>query len=281
MSFVNFTMSELKDIIRQYNIHTKIVGYSRMTKAVIIAEMEKHLEFNNNNIVLKNHNIIIVPKTKTVKPKPVIEEVIAQPAQPAIIEDVAEPLPLVERLTPKELVLVYRSMQKTTLQIMKNSIKKDPDFPEACRAYDELRKNIDNTNSQYQEILAGQSKWRIGSIQGHLIDDKRTLEKRMTLLREKLKGLIAGQNSPINLYNDLVRIYDNSEYKKRCTVYGFFNRTYYQLAKNTNKRPQIPSRITSAIRAYEYIIVQFPPDQGNNLHNIINTFTQFCQGVFD
>jgi hypothetical protein len=64
------TNQQLKvDIIKKYNIHTKISGYSKMNKTELIDEIKKHLEIKNGLLVHKEHPNIEIPKKKEPKKK--------------------------------------------------------------------------------------------------------------------------------------------------------------------------------------------------------------------
>jgi hypothetical protein len=53
MTFTKFTVPELKNIIKQYNLRTRINGYSKMKKDELIVEMNKHLNIENDVITIK------------------------------------------------------------------------------------------------------------------------------------------------------------------------------------------------------------------------------------
>jgi hypothetical protein len=70
----NFTNEQLKDVIRKYNLKTKIVGYSKMKKEDLINSILLHLNYTNNQFTLKTNVSIPKPKAelklKTEAPKP-------------------------------------------------------------------------------------------------------------------------------------------------------------------------------------------------------------------
>ena len=66
--FSQYTVPQLKSIIKQYNIHTKISNYSKMKKEFLILEIEKYLTINDNKITVKENNFdIIVQPEKNIK----------------------------------------------------------------------------------------------------------------------------------------------------------------------------------------------------------------------
>jgi hypothetical protein len=71
-TFHKFSVNDLKNIIRKYNLITHIKGYSKMKKDNLVTEISKHLELNDNNeikIKMKNSTITIT-SNETPKPKP-------------------------------------------------------------------------------------------------------------------------------------------------------------------------------------------------------------------
>lgn len=59
----NFTVVELKKIIRQYNLHTIISNYSKLKKASLINEIKKYLHYNGEDFLIKpNDYTINIPK---------------------------------------------------------------------------------------------------------------------------------------------------------------------------------------------------------------------------
>jgi hypothetical protein len=68
--FSQYTVPQLKSIIKQYNIHTKISNYSKLRKELLILEMEKYLTCHDNKITVKENNFDI-----TVKPEKINKNV--------------------------------------------------------------------------------------------------------------------------------------------------------------------------------------------------------------
>ena len=66
--FEQLTVKELKVIIKEYNLHTKISGYSRMRKSDLITEMQKHMTFENNKIKMKSNPTEIDAEQKVKAP---------------------------------------------------------------------------------------------------------------------------------------------------------------------------------------------------------------------
>lgn len=64
--FNKFNLKQLKSIIKEYNLHTSIKGYSKMKKADIITEIKKHLDIDEKyNITIKNVKTKIITPIKT------------------------------------------------------------------------------------------------------------------------------------------------------------------------------------------------------------------------
>ena len=65
----NFTVVELKKIIRQYNLHTIISNYSKLKKASLINEIKKYLHYNGEDFLIKpNDYTINIPKKSSQNP---------------------------------------------------------------------------------------------------------------------------------------------------------------------------------------------------------------------
>ena len=61
--FNQYTVPQLKSIIKQYNIQTKISNYSKMRKELLILEIEKYLTIRiDNKITVKENNFDIKVK---------------------------------------------------------------------------------------------------------------------------------------------------------------------------------------------------------------------------
>jgi hypothetical protein len=59
------TVSALKKIIREYNLHTVIKGYSVMSKTKLIEEIKKRLHYEDGKLVINSNDLSIeVPKMK-------------------------------------------------------------------------------------------------------------------------------------------------------------------------------------------------------------------------
>jgi len=63
MDYSKYSVKSLRDIIRQYNLHTHIVGFSRMGKADLISSIKKFLNFIDNEFIPKS------PKFSIKKPE--------------------------------------------------------------------------------------------------------------------------------------------------------------------------------------------------------------------
>ena len=69
MTFNTYTVKQLKQIIKEYNIHHHIRGYSKMRKADLIKNMSDHLHIKDDKIHVKDNKskTIDVPKQQPTK----------------------------------------------------------------------------------------------------------------------------------------------------------------------------------------------------------------------
>ncbi len=59
----SLTVPSLKKVIRQYNLHTVIKGYSTMPKSQLINEIQKRLHYEGDKLVIKSNSASIeIPK---------------------------------------------------------------------------------------------------------------------------------------------------------------------------------------------------------------------------
>jgi len=61
----DLTTLQLRQVIKAYNLHTRITGYHKLKKSDLIKEMEKHIQIINNKIYIKHNKSELLPK----KPK--------------------------------------------------------------------------------------------------------------------------------------------------------------------------------------------------------------------
>ena len=61
----DLTTLQLREVIKAYNLHTRITGYHKLNKAALIKEMDKHIQIINNKIYIKHNKSELVPN----KPK--------------------------------------------------------------------------------------------------------------------------------------------------------------------------------------------------------------------
>jgi hypothetical protein len=85
MVFDRFSVLQLKKLLKDYNLHTKIRGFYKLNKDELIKKATEYLLINNNKILIKkNKNIIEMPeitnKTKTTSKNHTVE-VEESPAQ--------------------------------------------------------------------------------------------------------------------------------------------------------------------------------------------------------
>ena len=76
MRLEDLSLTQLRKLVRAYNMHVSIKGYSKMSKEALINEMKKHFEIINNFLKVLHHNDIdvsnvLVKKKREMKPKKV------------------------------------------------------------------------------------------------------------------------------------------------------------------------------------------------------------------
>ena len=139
--FSQYTVPQLKSIIKQYNIHTKISNYSKMRKELLILEMEKYLTCHDNKITVKENNFDI-----TVKPENKIKKVINKNVEKEIEDVKNEPqllslgniLKLIKKLDKGEIGEDKKSLVKSLIYSL--SYKYDNYTPEMIKKYKEIYK---------------------------------------------------------------------------------------------------------------------------------------------
>ena len=139
--FSQYTVPQLKSIIKQYNIHTKISNYSKMRKELLILEMEKYLTCHDNKITVKENNFDI-----TVKPENKIKKEINKNVEKEIEDVKNEPqllslgniLKLIKKLDKGEIGEDKKSLVKSLIYSL--SYKYDNYTPEMIKKYKEIYK---------------------------------------------------------------------------------------------------------------------------------------------
>ena len=139
--FSQYTVPQLKSIIKQYNIHTKISNYSKMRKELLILEMEKYLTCHDNKITVKENNFDI-----TVKPEKKIKKEINKNVEKEIEDVKNEPqllslgniLKLIKKLDKGEIGEDKKSLVKSLIYSL--SYKYDNYTPEMIKKYKEIYK---------------------------------------------------------------------------------------------------------------------------------------------
>ena len=70
MDLSKYSVKSLRDIIRQYNLHTHIVGFSRMGKTDLISSIQKFLNFIDNEFIPKSQKFSIKKPDEMAPKKP-------------------------------------------------------------------------------------------------------------------------------------------------------------------------------------------------------------------
>jgi len=77
MVFDRFSVIQLKKLLKDYNLHTKIRGFYKLNKDDLIKKTTEYLLINNKISIEKNKNIIEMPeitkKTKKTSKKQAVE----------------------------------------------------------------------------------------------------------------------------------------------------------------------------------------------------------------
>jgi hypothetical protein len=158
--FSQYTIPQLKSIIKQYNIHTKITNYSKMRKDLLILEIEKYLTIDNKITVKENNfDIIIEPEKKIKKEAEKIKKNVEVEVEKTIKKE-AEKIKKnieVEKTEPQLLSLgeILKLMKKLDKQWDTGVIIEDKDYWVNSLIYS-LRHKYDNytpeMNKKYAEI---------------------------------------------------------------------------------------------------------------------------------
>jgi hypothetical protein len=157
--FSQYTVPQLKSIIKQYNIHTKISNYSKMRKESLILEIEKYLTINDNKITVKvnNFEVTIQPQKKIKKDAENIEknvEVKVEEAEPQLLS-LGDILKLIKRLDRGEIEEDKKSWIKSLIYSLR--YKYDNYTPEMNKKYAEIYRFL-GTNLLRMKLSTSQKK---------------------------------------------------------------------------------------------------------------------------
>ena len=159
--FSQYTVPQLKSIIKQYNIHTKISNYSKMRKESLILEIEKYLTINDNKITVKvtNFEVTIQPQNKIKKDaekvgKNVEVEVEVEEVEPQLLS-LGDILKLIKRLDKGEIGEDKKSWVKSLIYSLR--YKYDNYTPEMNKKYAEIYRFL-GTNILRMKLSASQKK---------------------------------------------------------------------------------------------------------------------------
>ena len=101
VKFIDLDISQLHKIIRVYKLETQIIPpkkkITQLSKAELVAEIEKHLELKDDKIYFKhNTNNFVIPKAS--KPRPVNPDAPIRPKKPSKSEIIETLMKRVEEL---------------------------------------------------------------------------------------------------------------------------------------------------------------------------------------
>lgn len=171
--FIDLDISQLHKIIKAYKLETQIIPpkkkISQMSKAEIVAEIEKHLELRDDKIYFKQHtgNFDIPKKSK---PRPVNPNAPERPKKPTkgeIIEQLKQRISELEKTieelskgksyTPTERPLPKQPKQPKQTKFIKQEAPKAEKFKPEIR-FQDVRKAIYNRakeikSKQYLDLL--------------------------------------------------------------------------------------------------------------------------------
>jgi len=123
---MNLSVPTLKGIVRKYNLHVKIVGYSKMKKEDLVKALDNHLEVVDGLVMMKKHNMEHVKKDIPVKEKKVMKKKSSKKAKKVMKKESSKKAEKVKaKKSDAELIREYR-----------DSIKED----NSKKKYDELVK---------------------------------------------------------------------------------------------------------------------------------------------
>lgn len=103
--FEHLTNTQLKKLIREYNLHVKISGYSKMSRDDLIKELKKHLHVENGIYKILNHEKELKIEEKIKKPrekKEKVKKVEPKPVEEKNVNKVKEMVKEIEKKTEKK-----------------------------------------------------------------------------------------------------------------------------------------------------------------------------------
>ena len=164
--FSKFTIPQLKSIIKEYNLHTKISNYSKLKKELLIKEIEKHLFIMDDKIKIKNHVEIEMKKeSKETKKANHVKEDIKKEEKPFLIK--------------------WWDLRDTTKRFVRNDIQDNKKFWEDSFIYS-IKYNYDNyTPSMIKEYNEFYEYLEFNIDEMHI--SKSTREKLKNIITERKK----------------------------------------------------------------------------------------------
>jgi hypothetical protein len=130
----DLTVPVLKKLIRAYNLHTVIKGYSKMNKSDLIKNIKKHFGIDDNTLKPKTHSNINVKNQLNFKSKP---------------KEKKQQIKVIEKPTRIE----QEQLQKFENKVQEEKNKKIAQEAKQKEKADELHKKVDNLIQQNINIL--------------------------------------------------------------------------------------------------------------------------------
>jgi len=99
---MNLSVPTLKGIVRKYNLHVKIVGYSKMKKEDLVKALDQHLEVVDGLVMMKKHAMEHVKKDIPVKEKKVMKKESSKKAKKVMKKESSKKAKKVKKVKAKE-----------------------------------------------------------------------------------------------------------------------------------------------------------------------------------
>jgi flagellar basal body rod protein FlgF len=104
--FEHLPISTLKKIIREYNLHVKISGYSKMTQSELVEALKKHLVISDDGVMkikeIKNVGKVSDFEKKPREKKEKVKKVVPKPVEEKNVNKVKEMVKEIEKKVEKK-----------------------------------------------------------------------------------------------------------------------------------------------------------------------------------
>lgn len=236
MELSNFTLKELKQMIKSYNLHTKIAGAHSLRKAELVEELSKHLEIVNGNVVIKN-----------------IEAVIRSNVTPMIAKKIVAKKVIAKKVAPKKASLTFIP-----------SSSSDFDEPAIDWFKDHVKQELVKLKSKMKELTSGHYthdatyKTELGNLKGHIKDN----EVLLSTLNYDPERPIVKMVQPEGMSRSDFSVYQMKEIIKALQHYWVRNMAHIRRDTEQKDIPNHPIR--QRINEYEQILDHWYAPQAPN-----------------